>query len=680
MQIKKSFYTKYIIFLLTVVFATSLFAADKDGEQNRSTFKTRQVNDGPIVEDDWKFHKIGTLWSRVTNFGKTGDDAYQGRTPSGDWPGGSGNSYLYRGSPWISAFVDGEVHSTQPEDSEYAPLDSVHFYTDDPRAPSATYTRYYDVNAPLAGSGHFPLGVEVTERTYAWPESFRDDFIIYEMTIKNVGIDTDNDGLPELENGYNLEEFYFTYRLDGDVSKLPDWDAEYQFSNQDDHAGVNASWDMLTLFPEWEQTIQDLGSTVEEALGVPDSTLMFMWDGDNPQVRAWDNDENAPDDDTFNPGINGKYQTPGFLGFRILKTEPASFRPSSFHTNHIYNDPASDQESYDRMMAPKEFQSDGPSGVLVNPSTGLPFPNDYRAVMSLGPLDVLAPGDSVIITFALGVGADPDSAGIYSLMELVNIMDVAKLIVDKDYVLTTNTAPNPEVELKAYVENGITKGTRILWSKEPSTHESFKGYRVYRSQGRDANNNFIWDTLAVFNIDHPNWPPQEAEDDPSKFELIDTDVTRGLVYYYSVTSYSEDPFFGPNDPNPGTNVETVIPSAVPQTDLSRVKVVPNPFVASARWDNPVPGDADPWKHRLRFINIPADATIKIYTLDFDFVDEVRAGDVALVSSDFVPATNEGVAEWDLITRNDQEAAPGIYIYVVDSPSAGQKIGKFVVVR
>jgi hypothetical protein len=50
------------------------------------------------------------------------------------------------------------------------------------------------------------------------------------------------------------------------------------------------------------------------------------------------------------------------------------------------------------------------------------------------------------------------------------------------------------------------------------------------------------------------------------------------------------------------------------------------------------------------------------------------------TDDFLGTGSHSVAEWDLITRNNQEAAPGIYMYIVDSPSAGQKIDKFVIVR
>jgi len=115
-------------------------------------------------------------------------------------------------------------------------------------------------------------------------------------------------------------------------------------------------------------------------------------------------------------------------------------------------------------------------------------------------------------------------------------------------------------------------------------------------------------------------------------------------------------------------------------DLSRVKVVPNPYVGSAVWNNRIPSDADPWQHRLQFINLPADATVKIFTLDGDLVDEITSGEIVRKTEDFLGSSNPSVAEWDLITRNNQEAAPGIYIFVVDSPSLGTTVGKFVIVR
>ena len=114
--------------------------------------------------------------------------------------------------------------------------------------------------------------------------------------------------------------------------------------------------------------------------------------------------------------------------------------------------------------------------------------------------------------------------------------------------------------------------------------------------------------------------------------------------------------------------------------LDEILVVPNPYRASAPWNNASPSASSQWKDRLFFINLPSDAVVSIYTLDGDFVDEIRAGLGVKKGLDVSGAVASSVAEWDLITRNDQEAAPGIYMFVVQSPSLGEKIGKFVIVR
>lgn len=664
MRSKNVLNTLVSIILILGFLATTAWSADRQKSQARIA-KSDKTFVGPIVPDNWKYHKIGTVWQRVTNYGKAGDDSYEGRTPSCDYPGGSGNSYLYRGSLWLTAKVDGVVYSSQVEDAEFAPIDSVHVITGPgARSEEDTYTRYYDVQAPLA-SGHKPLGLEVTERTYAWSESFRDDFIIYEYTVKNVGIDSDGDGYPDTPR--DLKEFYFTYRMDADVSKLPSWPTEYRFECWDDLAASNANWDWFEWFPEWQSI--DHGLTAADA----DSQMMFMWDGDNPNYPA----DNGPDDDSGNPGPDGTLQSPGFMGFRILKTEPASFKVSSFFQCHQYNDPASDKESYDRVLAPRDFMPPITQG-------GKLFPYDYRAIMSLGPLETLAAGDSVVVTLALGVGSDPERGGIYSLVELVKIMKVAQLIVDVDYEIASLSPPAPGLELGLFAENGVTKGVKVMWDDMPVMNENFQGFKVWKSAGKTAAGNFDWKPLGlgtyVDSTNSPSWPPPSVEQ--NIFQLVDTDIVMGFDYYYSVQSFSKelpDPF-GILESNILSNLKYISPSNPVASDLSRVKVVPNPYIGSAVWNNAIPSDADPWQHRLQFINLPSDASIKIFTLDGDFVDEITSGEIVRKSDVFLGANSLSVAEWDLITRNNQEAAPGVYMYVVDSPSTGKKIGKFVIVR
>jgi hypothetical protein len=667
-----------IILLLSILFTVSIgWAADKKKQTKSTSYQSQILS--PIVENNWKYHKIGTLWTRVTNFGKTGDDAYEGRTPSGDWPGGSGNSYLYRGSPWLAAKVDGVIHVTEPEDSEFSSIDSVHLYIGDQatRGEQETYTRYYDVYTPQA-AGHFPLGLEVIERTYAWSESYRDDFIIYEFTIKNVGIDTDGDGEPDTPR--DLEEFYFTYRLDGDVSKKSDWEAEMPYSNEDDLAGVNSSWDFIDIIPQWAGVDKSL-------LPEPDTTIVFMFDADNPSVPS--EYEISPgvflDDDMGNPGVDGTLQTPGVLGIKICKTEPASFKVSKFRTGHIYNDPDTDQQAYERFMVevPSEdpYEEQGPSGVPI--VGGEVYPYDYRGYLTLGPMETFAAGDSVVITMALGVGVNPDSGGFYSLVELANIMNIAQLVVDNDYELVSLSPPSPSVAVATtHNANGLTEGVKVIWDREAENHENFRAYKVSRSLEKDLSGAQIWEELAYYDSEDPgSWPPT-TDTESGGYQFVDPDVVNGFDIAYSVQSISielPEPF-GVQESNILTSLRVISPANAPATSLDRVRVVPNPYVGSALWNNPVPSNVDPWEHRLQFINLPADATIKIYTLDGDFVDEVRAGQGVRQSESFGSETASSVAEWDLITRNNQDAAPGIYLYVVQSPSAGEKIDKFVIVR
>ena len=664
--------SKSLLILLSILMLTGcLIAADLQKNTRYSEVLFKSQTSSIIYEDNYKWHKIGTLWNRVTNWSYLGDDAYNDRTPSCDWPGGSGNSYLYRGTIWLSGTVDGAYHITKGDDHEFASLDSVHLYTGEgTRSEEDTYTRYYDVVAPNADAGHYPLGLEITERTYAWSASYADDFVIYEYTIKNVGVDTDGDSIPDLSR--TIDDFYFTIRLDGDVSKLPDWGAEYRFSNQDDHAIANGiPWDWVEKFPDMAG--RDHGLTDEDI----DSTMVIMFDGDNPSWPA----DNGEDNDFGNPGIDGKLQTPGFLGIKILKTDPY-LPPYSYHICHIYNDPVSDDETWDFLKTPIfEEIFDGGTG------SGVPLPHDYRGIITFGPLDSLAAGDSVVVTTALGVGCDPDSGGVYSLVELIKIMDVAQFIVDNDFSISADalSPAAPVVELETVVEDGRTIAIKVQWDSAQIAHPNFHNFFTWKGQ-KNALGSIDWEPLGLGTYtlnDSISWPP--PTNSTGKYELIDTDILNGLVYYYSVQAATDSI----NEPIPfgviSTNIQdansmkVISPSNPVATSLDNIKVVPNPYIGSARWNNPRPGDSSPWEHRIQFTNLPADAMIKIFTLDGDFVNEIRTDETVIVGGDFNTASLS-VAEWDLMTRNNQEAAPGVYLYVVDSRQYGQKVGKFVIIR
>jgi hypothetical protein len=107
-----------------------------------------------------------------------------------------------------------------------------------------------------------------------------------------------------------------------------------------------------------------------------------------------------------------------------------------------------------------------------------------------------------------------------------------------------------------------------------------------------------------------------------------------------------------------------------QTDLSVVKVVPNPYLVRAGWD------LDNDYQRIQFINLPTECTITIYTIAGDLVKTISHGDP--YRSGFDKATR-GTSYWNLQTENNQKVATGVYVYRVTSPY-GDVVGRFAIVR
>ena len=89
-------------------------AMNKDGRPFRLHKENALVPIGAI------YHGVGNTWNNLTNFGFFGDDAME--TPSMEWPGGSGNCYLYQGSIWVAARdAVGAIHCTAGDENEFFP-------------------------------------------------------------------------------------------------------------------------------------------------------------------------------------------------------------------------------------------------------------------------------------------------------------------------------------------------------------------------------------------------------------------------------------------------------------------------------------------------------------------------------------------------------------------------------
>jgi len=104
-------------------------------------------------------------------------------------------------------------------------------------------------------------------------------------------------------------------------------------------------------------------------------------------------------------------------------------------------------------------------------------------------------------------------------------------------------------------------------------------------------------------------------------------------------------------------------------DLDKIAVVPNPYVGAASWE-PVTNTVGRGERRLYFIHLPNKCTVRIYTISGQLVDIL----------DHNSTISDGQESWDLVSRDGMNIAYGVYVYHVDAPGIGTKIGRFAVIK
>jgi hypothetical protein len=107
-----------------------------------------------------------------------------------------------------------------------------------------------------------------------------------------------------------------------------------------------------------------------------------------------------------------------------------------------------------------------------------------------------------------------------------------------------------------------------------------------------------------------------------------------------------------------------------KTDMNKIAVVPNPYVGAARWEPQRLTSTGRGDRRIYFINLPQEATIRIYTISGDHVRTLYH-----ISSLF-----DGQEPWDLKSDGQMDIAPGVYIYQVDAPGIGSRVDKFAIIK
>jgi len=104
-------------------------------------------------------------------------------------------------------------------------------------------------------------------------------------------------------------------------------------------------------------------------------------------------------------------------------------------------------------------------------------------------------------------------------------------------------------------------------------------------------------------------------------------------------------------------------SATARDEMADIKVVPNPYFA--RYDSRV--ETAEGESVLKFIRIPGECVIRIYTLAGDLVYTIDHDD------------GSGEVEWNLLSTNRHQIASGTYLYHIES-DYGERIGRFAVIK
>ena len=168
-------------------------------------------------------------------------------------------------------------------------------------------------------------------------------------------------------------------------------------------------------------------------------------------------------------------------------------------------------------------------------------------------------------------------------------------------------------------------------------------------------------------------------------------LPKGREIYMAVTTFDRGlpaKKLGSLESGKDANMQVFFAGPLAKSNMNNIFVVPNPYRGSSSFDGRKDKDEKGDKsRRLWFVNLPERCNIQIYTLAGDLVDEFEHnGQMATEIITPSKATDEGFAAsgihaWDLLSKNNQIVASGLYFFSVKDHKTGDvKVGKFAIIR
>ncbi len=678
------------------------------------------------IDDDTKYTTVGSIGLTITNFGTLGDGfAVQSPDdqPSCEYPRGSGIEHLFVGGVWVGGKRDDGTtlvttgardipslrdvaagfefsNSSDANDivRERSSIIDNPFFDPDAVSHQDFIADFTDSNLVVPGTTiripqHTPINISVHLETYAWNFPFADAFVILNYTIKNTGRRRLNDVYVGIWSDMVVRNTnitpprvgtpFYQHRAGSYIDSLRlayayDYDGDPGFTD----GGLYASLKVLGATPQANDTVYRVNGLFNAWLFRNASDPLFF----SPQtdIESYEKMRSPLTQgiiDNFLEGVPGNHMT-------LISTGP--FRSI---------DPDSSINVAFAMICASKFGNDPTTEDTENSKQNL-YTNSFWAQTAYDGED--RNGNNV-----LDPGEDIDRDG----------------KIDR-YVLPTPPTP-PRVK-------AIPSANKVTLYWDRSTEESidfisgekdFEGYRVYRTQlgedlpGKDLLSSFTriaefdsvdgvgYDTDFDFiRLQEPvtfgetAFNPVTGSDETIyySYKFENENLLNGWQYAYAVTAFDRgDPEIRLQSLESSrlANVVRVFPGAQTREvqmaanggNEIKVGVYPNPYRVNAAWDGNLERD-----RKLYFFNLPANCEVRIYSLGGDLVDRFEhrgaayAGDGIQWNEKFARGDrvfSGGEHAWDLVTRDDQAIASGLYYFTVENLDTKEiQRGKFLVIK
>ncbi len=552
-------------------------------------------------------------------------------------------------------------------------------------------------------------GLTVERKVMAFSQEHHDNYHIHEYIITNTG---NADADPEIE----FEDKTLTGVTFSIITKMTINVGAHQV------IGNGVSWGKNQITDVIENDHAD--PFMADYAGVYPNRAHFTWHGYIPSFTRYNN-LGAPvwEDSPWNIADGdsvGRLDAPGFIGRVYLHTDtsPADetndtsqpFTIKAFDSGSI----SGEGDGWDRPGMAEEYnflttgiQHPHHADQVVPYNSGYSTWEEQMAdqqqlasfganaghvpVVTFGPYD-MAPGESIRIVYGegingLGFPAVIDIGKAYKDLEGDDTADITfagESMTKNEWVMTGRDSIIKSFErMKANFESGfsipeeprppevfeVNSGTdRINLSWEPfDEHEPAQGWELYRTkiryQGAVEDD---WQYELIAGTD---------ELPPSARSFEDTDVVRGISYYYYIKAVGDVNNDATGNTPTGLPLksnryytQTYNPAFLkrsPGEALSDFRIVPNPFNLTSEKEIRWPDIRD----QIGFLDIPGNCTIKIFTERGDLVRTIEHTD------------GSGDEYWNLQTEFNQLVVSGVYVAVVTDNETGDNIiKKFVIIR